>query len=64
MRSSILVTHNIMVTLYFPVLEIEHLRSLTTELFSGMMGAIYMEVADGNFRQINLQGRNVFRGDS
>jgi flagellar hook-associated protein 3 FlgL len=28
--------------------------------FLGDDGAIYMEVADGNFRQINLQGRAVF----
>lgn len=28
--------------------------------FLGDDGAIYMEVADGNFRQINLQGRRVF----
>ena len=28
--------------------------------FLGDDGAIYMEVADGNFRQINLQGRSVF----
>lgn len=28
--------------------------------YLGDDGAIYMEVADGNFRQVNLQGRSVF----